>query len=66
MEAYLRGWLNRDRGLIREGGGVLFNLETTMVFVLYKELEYKVEKLEDKKVEGHAAENQNHIRTTSG
>ena len=36
------------------GGGVLFNLETTMVSVLYKELEYKVEKLEDKKVEGHA------------
>ena len=47
------------------GGEVLFNLETTMVSVLYKELEYKVEKLEDKKVEGHAAEDQSQIRTTS-
>ena len=27
----------------------LFNLETTMVSVLYKELEYKVEKLKNKK-----------------
>ena len=47
------------------GGGVLLNLETTMVSVLYKELEYKVEKLEDKKVEGHTAEDQSQIRTTS-
>ena len=39
-------------------GGDLFNLETTMVSVLHKELEYK-----DKKVEGHAAVDQNHIRT---
>ena len=35
-------------GLIWEGEG-LFNLETTMVSVLHKELEYKVEKLKDKK-----------------
>ena len=31
------------------GGGGLFNLETTMVSVLHKELEYKVEKLKYKK-----------------
>ena len=31
------------------GGGGLFNLETTMVSVLYKELENKVEKLKYKK-----------------
>ena len=30
-------------------GGDLFNLETTMVSVLYKGLEYIVEKLKDKK-----------------
>ena len=41
----------------------LFNLETTMVTVLHKELEYKVEKLKCKKVRGHAAEDLNHIRT---
>ena len=34
-------------GVNREGG--LFNLETTMVSVLYKELENKVEKLKYKK-----------------
>ena len=31
------------------GGGDLFNLETTVVSVLYKGLEYIVEKLKDKK-----------------
>ena len=39
--------------------GALFNLEKTMVSVLHKELEYKVEKLKKKKVGGHAAEDQN-------
>ena len=34
-------------GLIETGG--LFNLETMMVSVLHKELEYKVEKLKYKK-----------------
>ena len=58
------GGLNRDRGLIWEEGG-LFNLEKTMVSVLHKELEYKVEKLKNKKVGGHAAEDQNQIRTYS-
>ena len=45
------------------GGGCLFNLENTMVSVLYKELEYKVEKF--KMVGGHAAEDRNQIPTSS-
>ena len=49
-------------GLIETGG--LFNLEKTMVSVLHKELEYEVEKLKYKKIEGHAAEDQNQIRTS--
>ena len=36
-------------GSLIETGGGLFNLETTMVSVLPKELEYKVEKLKYKK-----------------
>ena len=32
-------------GLNRDGGLNMFNLETTMVSLLHKELEYKVEKL---------------------
>ena len=54
--------LNRDAGLIwggGGGGGVI--LKKTMVSVLYKELEYKVEKLRNQKVGGHAAEDQNQI-----
>ena len=47
------------------GGGGLFNLEKTLISVLHKELEYKVEKLKYKKVGGHAAEDQNQIRTSS-
>ena len=46
FQAHLRGG---------EGGG-LFNLENMMVSVLHKDLEYKVEKLKYKKVEGHATE----------
>ena len=42
------GGLNGDGRLIWKGGG-LFNLETTMVLVLHKELECKVEKLKYKK-----------------
>ena len=34
----------------REGGRGLFNLEKTMVLVLHKELEHKVEKLKYKKL----------------
>ena len=36
-----------------------------MVSVLYKEVEYKVEKLKNKKVGGYAAEDQNQIRISS-
>ena len=60
---------------LEEGGGAylfqsrlrrgLFNLEKTLVSVLHKELEYKVEKLKYKKVGGQAAEDQNQIRTSS-
>ena len=45
--------------------GGLSNLAKTMVSVLHKELEYKVEKLKYKKVGGHAAEDQKQIRTSS-
>ena len=44
----------------RGGGRGLFDLETTMVSVLYKELEYKVGE-----VGGHAAEDQKQIQTSS-
>ena len=47
------------------GEGGLFNLVKMMVLVLHKELEYKVEKLKYKKVGGHAAGDQNQIRTSS-
>ena len=47
------------RGLIETGG--LFNSETMMVSVLHKELEYQV----NKKVGGHAAEDQNQILTST-
>ena len=40
-------WGRRGGGGIWVGG--LFNLETTMVSVLHKELEYKVEKFKNKK-----------------
>ena len=46
FQAHLRG------GLIETGG--LFHLEKMMVWVLLKELEYKVEKLKQKEVGGHA------------
>ena len=57
------GVFNRDWGVILEGS--LFNLEKTMVSVHQKELEYKVEKLKHKKVGGHAAEDQNEVRTST-
>ena len=55
-------WGGEGGGLIETGG--LFNLEKTMVSVLHKELEYEVEKLKYKKIEVHAAEDQNQIRTS--
>ena len=54
FQAYLRaggGVLNRDGGAYLGGGGGLFNLETAMVSVLQKGLEYKVERLKYKKFE---------------
>ena len=59
FQAHLRG------AYLRGPGGGLFNLETTMVSVLHKELEYTVEKLKNKKVGGHAPEDQNQIRASS-
>ena len=56
-------------GLIEAGDllemGDLFNLEKTMVSVLHKELEQKVVELKNKRDVGHAAEDQNQIRTSS-
>ena len=43
----------------------LFNLEKTTVSVLTKDLKYQVEKLKNKKVGGHAAEDQNQYRASS-
>ena len=54
--------VNRDgRGGYLIGG--LFNLENTMLSVLHKDLEYKMEKLKNKKIGSHSAEDQNQIRT---
>ena len=59
------GLIETGRRAYLRGGGGLFNLEKMMVLVLHKELEYKVEKLKYKKVEGHAAKDQDQIRTSS-
>ena len=56
------GGLYRDGSLFERGG--LFNLEQTMVSVVHKELEYKVEKLKYKEVRGYAAEDHKQIRTS--
>ena len=50
FQAHLSG----GGGLFKREG--LFNLEGTMISVLFKELEHKVEKLKNKKAGGHAAE----------
>ena len=63
FQAHFRG-LNRDGGLNYLIGGLIY-LEKTIMSVLHKKLEYKVEELQQKKVGGHAAEDQNHIRTSS-
>ena len=52
-----------EGGLIETGG--LFTLEKTMVSVVHKELEHKAEKLKNKMVGVHAAENQNQIQISS-
>ena len=59
-----------EGGLIETGGlfgrrGGLFTLEKTMVSVVHKELEHKGEKLKNKMVEVHAAEDQNQIQISS-
>ena len=59
-----------EGGLIETGGlfgrrGGLFTLEKTMVSVVHKELEHKAEKLKNKMVGVHAAENQNQIQISS-
>ena len=59
FQAHLR------ESLIDTGWGCLFNLEKAMVSVLQKELGNKGEKLKYKKVGGHAADDQNQIRTSS-
>ena len=48
FQFHLREGLIEMGGLF-DGGGGLFNLEMTMVSVLHKEQEYKVEKLKYKK-----------------
>ena len=58
-----RGGLIEAGDLLEMGG--LFNLEKSMASVLHKELEQKVEKLKNKRDGGHAAEDQNQIRTSS-
>ena len=50
-------------GLIETGG--VFNLKMTMVSVLHKELDCKVERLKYKKLLGHAAEDQHQHRSSS-
>ena len=45
--------------------GSLFNLEKMTVSVLHKDLEYKVDKLKYKTIQGHAAEDENQIQTSS-
>ena len=52
FQGHLRGGLIEMRDLFERGG--LFDLEKAMVSVLHKEQEYKVKKLENKKVRGHA------------
>ena len=59
-----------EGGLIETGGlfgrrGGLFTLEKTMVSVVHKELEHKAEKLKNKMVGVHAAENQSQIQISS-
>ena len=54
-------------GLIERkgGGGLILNLEKTMVSVLRKDLEIEVDKFKYKKVGGHAADDKKQIQTSS-
>ena len=58
-----RGFIETG-GLFEKWGRGLFHLEETMVSVLYKKLEYKVEKVKCKKVGGLAVKDQNQIWTS--
>lgn len=59
------GGLIETGGLFGRRGVGLFTLEKTMVSVVHKELEHKAEKLKNKMVGVHAAENQNQIQISS-
>ena len=50
-----RRWSLIEKGGLFKRGRGLFDLEKTMVSVLHKELEYKMDNLKYKKVGGHAA-----------
>ena len=66
---YFKSICGGGGGLIEAGDllemGGLFNLEKSMASVLHKELEQNLEKLKNKRDGGHAAEDQNQIRTSS-
>ena len=49
FQIHFKGGLTETRGAFERG--YLFNLAKTMVLILHKELEYKVEKLKYKKLE---------------
>ena len=57
MKTKMNGFQGQGQGV---GGGGFIHL------VLHKKLEYKAEKLKNKKVGGHAAKDQNQIRTSIG
>ena len=61
------GGLIETGGLFKRSGrgGGLFTLEKTMVSVVHKELEHIAEKLKNKMVGVHAAEDQNQIQISS-
>ena len=60
------GGLIETGGLFERGGHLLIQRRCWYLpGILHKELEYKVEKLKNKKVGGHAAEDQNQIWTSS-
>ena len=63
FQSHLRGDLI-ETGAYLKGGG-LFNLEKTMVSVLHKKPRIQSGNAQVQEVEGHAAEDQRQIRTSS-